>query len=203
MLLLGLATAVAPAAEAAKPVKCKKGQVKERAKVRKGKARTRCVKAKQAWPAPKAVDVRAAGTRYVLDQNYAKVRDRRGRRAKSLPKLLRKVHPRAETALAAAAKAGLARMDARAASQGGSGCGGSGGRISSTFDAGGGQSVDLTMTGGPDASLQLGMENRQGNRRVRIEIEFRAARARSSTPAPPPTASCVAATTAGSGSGRS
>jgi hypothetical protein len=30
----------------------------------------------------------------------------------------------------------------------------------------------MTMTGGPDASLQLGMESRQGNRRVRIEIEF-------------------------------
>ena len=117
VLLLGLAAAAAPAAEAAKPVKCKKGQVKERVKVRKGKAKTRCVKAKKAWPAPKAVDVRAVGTRYVLGQDYAKVRDRRGRRAKSLPKLLKRVHPRAEKALAAAAKAGLARMDARAAAR--------------------------------------------------------------------------------------
>jgi hypothetical protein len=172
VLLMGLAALAAPAAEAAKPAKCKKGQVKERVKVRKGKVKTRCVKAKQAWPAPKPVDVRAVGTRYVLGQDYAKVRDRRGRRAKSLPKLLERIHPRADTALAAAAKAGLARMDARAAaSQAGSGCGG-GGTISSTFDAGGGQSVDMTMTGGSDASLQLGLESRQGDRRVRIEIEF-------------------------------
>ena len=172
VLLLGLAAAAAPAAEAAKPLKCKKGQVKERVKVRKGKAKTRCVKARKAWPKPKAVDLRAVGTRYVLGQDFAKVRDRRGRRAKSLPKLLKRIHPRAGTALAAAAKAGLARMDTAAtASQAGSGCGG-GGTVSSTFDAGGGQSVDMTMTGGADASLQLGLESRQGNRRVRIEIEF-------------------------------
>ena len=102
VLMLGLATAAAPAAEAAKP-KCKKGQVKERVKVRKGKAKVRCVKAKQAWPAPKAVDMRATGTRFVLGQDFAKVRDRRGRRAKSLPALLRRIHPRAERSLASAA----------------------------------------------------------------------------------------------------
>jgi hypothetical protein len=172
VLLLGLAAAAAPAAEAAKPVKCKKGQVKERVKVRKGKAKVRCVKAKKAWPAPKAADMRAAGARFVLGRDFAKVRDRRGRRAKSLPKLLRRISPRAESALAAAAKAGLARMDARAsASQAGSGCGG-GGTLTSTFNAGGGQSVDMTMTGGADASLTLGMESSRGDRRVRLEIEF-------------------------------
>ena len=46
------------------------------------------------------------------------------------------------------------------------------GTISSTFNAGGGQSVDLTMTSGPEASLQLGLESNQGNRRVRLEVEF-------------------------------
>ena len=30
----------------------------------------------------------------------------------------------------------------------------------------------MTMTGGPDASLQLGLESNQGNKRARIEIEF-------------------------------
>ena len=44
--------------------------------------------------------------------------------------------------------------------------------MTGTFDAGGGQSVDLTMTGGPESSLQLGMESSRGNRRARIEIEF-------------------------------
>ena len=111
MLGLGLATAPAAVAYAAgsdtaaeavkgkkkkkKPVKCKAGQVKERVKVGK-RTRTRCVAAKKAWPAPKPVDMRREGTSFVLDANYAKVRDRRGRKAKSLPKLLKRVHPRAE-----------------------------------------------------------------------------------------------------------
>ena len=188
LLSLGFATAAAPVAyafgpdagaEAAqkkkkkkKPVKCKSGQIKERVKVGK-RTRVRCVAAKKAWPAPAPVDMRTESTSYVLGANYAKVRDRRGRKAKSLPRLLKRVHPRAERALAAAAKAGLARMDARAGvSQAGAGCGGPAATVSSTFNAGGGQSVDLTMTGGPDASLQLGMESNQGNRRVRVEIEF-------------------------------
>ena len=51
------------------------------------------------------------------------------------------------------------------------GCSGSG-TVSSTFDAGGGLSVDTTTTLGPDASLELGLESTNGNRRVRIEIEF-------------------------------
>ena len=129
---------------------------------------------KRAWPAPKPIDMRTESTGYVLDANYSKVRDRRGRRAKSLPKLLRRIHPRAERALERATKAGLARMDTRArASQSGRGCTEQPtGTVSSSFDAGGGQSVDLTMTGGPEASLQLGLESNQGNRRVRLEIEF-------------------------------
>ena len=152
-------------------MKCKARQVKERVKVGK-RTRTRCVAAKRAWPTPKPVDVRAEGTSYVLGTNFAKVRDRRGRRAKSLPKLLKRIHPRAERALERAAKAGLARMDARArVSQ--AGCAQQPtGTVTSTFDAGGGQSVDLTATSGPEASLQLGLESNQGNRKVRLEIEF-------------------------------
>jgi len=139
-LLLGFSVATTPVAQAADPassvesaqrkkkakkkkrVKCKARQVKERVKVGK-RTRTRCVSAKKAWPAPKAVDMRAEGTGYVLDANFSKVRDRRGRRAKSLPKLLKRIHPRAERALERATRAGLARMDARAAaSQSGTGC---------------------------------------------------------------------------------
>ena len=185
VLVLGLllATAAAPVAQAAGPgptaedsqrkkKRCKAGQIKERIKVGK-RTRTRCVARKRAWPAPKAVDMRTESTSYVLGTNFAKVRDRRGRKAKSLPKLLKRIHPRAERALEAAARAGLARMDVRAgASQAGLGCGGPSATVSSTFNAGGGQSVDLTMTGGPDASLQLGLESNQGNKRARIEIEF-------------------------------
>ena len=94
-------------------MKCKARQVKERVKVGK-RTRTRCVARKRAWPAPKAVDMRTESTGYVLDANFSKVRDRRGRRAKSLPKLLKRIHPRAERALEGATKAGLARMDTRA-----------------------------------------------------------------------------------------
>ncbi len=188
VLVLGLllAVAAAPVAQAARPgptaedsqrkkkkrVRCKAGQIKERVKVGK-RTRTRCVAVKRAWPAPKPVDMRTESTSYVLGANFAKVRDRRGRKAKSLPKLLKRVHPRAGQALKAAMKAGLARMDARATvSQAGAGCGGPSATVSSTFNAGGGQSVDLTMTGGPDASLQLGLESNQGGRKARIEIEF-------------------------------
>src|SRR5690242_2907478 len=114
LLSLGFATAAAPVAyafgpdagaEAAqkkkkkkKPVKCKSGQIKERVKVGK-RTRVRCVAAKKAWPAPAPVDMRTESTSYVLGANYAKVRDRRGRKAKSLPRLLKRVHPRAERAL--------------------------------------------------------------------------------------------------------
>ena len=190
-LLLGFAAAATPVAQAAepvssvetaqkkkkkkkkKPVKCKRSQVKERVKVGKRK-RTRCVAAKRAWPAPKPVDMRTESTSYVLDANFSKLRDRRGRKAKSLPKLLKRIHPRAERALERATRAGLARMDTRAgASQSGRGCTEQPtGTVSSTFNAGGGQSVDLTMTSGPEASLQLGLESNQGNRRVRLEVEF-------------------------------
>ena len=117
-LLLGFATAPTQVAQAAepdpsvqaaqkkkkkkKPVKCRAGQIKERVKVGK-RTRTRCVAAKKAWPAPKPVDMRTESASYVLGANLAKVRDRRGRKAKSLPKLLKRVHPRAEQALKAAA----------------------------------------------------------------------------------------------------
>jgi hypothetical protein len=180
VLVLALAAAAAPAAPAEpserqasvsakkkKPKKCKKGQVRER--LRK---KTRCVSARKAWPKPKAIDVRKAAASYVLGSNFSKLRDRRGKRLPSLPKLLRRVHPRAEKALLGAAKAGLARFDARArVAQ--APCGGpEGASTSSTYDAGGGLSVGITSTFGADAAMQLNLESNRGNRRVRIEIEF-------------------------------
>jgi hypothetical protein len=174
-LLLCLTVEAAPAAPVSAPhdalaaqkkkaKKCKQGKVRER--VRK---RTRCVPARKALPKPKAIDVPRAATGFVLGSDWSKLRDRRGKRLPSLPKLLRKVHPRAEQALMAATKAGLARAQVARASA--AGCSGSG-KVSSTFNAGGGLSVDVTSTLGSDASLQLGMESRNGDRRVRIEIEF-------------------------------
>jgi hypothetical protein len=185
VLVLALAAAGAPAAHAAaapsepeasvsakkkkkkKPKKCKKGRVRERIQ-----KKTRCVSARKAWPKPKAIDVRKAATSYVLNANFSKLRDRRGKRLPSLPKLLRKVHPRAEKALLGATKAGLARYDARArAAQAPCGSGPSA-STSSTYDAGGGLSVGITSTFGADAAMQLNLESNRGNRRVRIEIEF-------------------------------
>jgi hypothetical protein len=180
-LVLGFAVEVAPAAQstepapgrqlaaAAKKKKCKKGKVRERV----GK-KTRCVRARKALPKPKATDMRKAGAKFLLGANFSKLRDRRGKRLPSLPKLLHRVHPRAEQALLAATNAGLAKLDraqgslARAAA---APCSGSG-SISSTFNAGGGLSVDMTATAGPDASLQLGLQSQNGNRRVRFEVEF-------------------------------
>lgn len=184
VLVLALVAAAAPAAGAAadpserhasvaakkkkkKAKKCRKGQVRER--VRK---KSRCVSARKAWPKPKSIDVRKAAASYVLGASFSKLRDRRGKRLPSLPKLLRKVHPRAEKALLGATKAGLARFDLRArAAQ--APCGGpEGASTSSTYDAGGGLSVGITSTFGSDAAMQLNLESNRGNRRVRIEIEF-------------------------------
>jgi hypothetical protein len=182
VLVLALVAAAAPAARAAadserhasaaakkkkKAKKCRKGQVRER--VRK---KSRCVSVRKAWPKPKAIDVRKAAASYVLGASFSKLRDRRGKRLPCLPKLLRKVHPRARKALLGAAKAGLARFDARArVAQ--APCGGPGrASTSSTYDAGGGLSVGITSTFGSDAAMQLNLESSRGNRRVRIEIEF-------------------------------
>jgi hypothetical protein len=180
-LVLALVAGGAPAVQAAalsepeasvsakkkKPKKCKKGRVRERIQ-----KKIRCVAARKAWPKPKAIDMRKAAASYVLNANYSKLRDRRGKRLPSLPKLLRKVSPRAEKALLAATKVGLARMDARArTAQAPCGAGPSG-STTSTYDAGGGLSVGITSTFGADAAMQLNLESNRGNRRVRIEIEF-------------------------------
>ena len=150
-----------------KAKKCKKGRVRERFR-----KKTRCVRARKAWPKPKAIDVRKAATSYVLNANYSKLRDRRGKRLPSLPKLLRKVHPRAERALVGATRSGLARMDARARAAQAPCGGGPSGSTSSSYDAGGGLSVGITSTFGADAAMQLNLESNRGNRRVRIEVEF-------------------------------
>jgi len=155
---------------AAKKKKCKKGKVR----LRQGKKKVRCVPAREVLPRPKRFDVAKSATRLVLGADLSKLRDRRGRRLPSFPKLLDRIDPRADRALAAAAAATMEQMPqrerfARAAA---APCGSGSGSVSSTFDAGGGLSVDVRSTLGPDASMQLGMENRNGTRRVRFEVEF-------------------------------
>jgi len=165
----GSAAEHAPAVTAKKKKKkCGKRKVRERI----GR-KTRCVRARRALPRPRSIDVRATAARYTLGADWSKLRDRRGKRLPSLPRLLRRIHPRAEKALLAATRAGLARFDGASglAHAAAAPCGGSG-TVSSTFDAGGGLSVETRATLGPDASLQLGLESRTGDRRVRIEIEF-------------------------------
>jgi hypothetical protein len=96
----------APAAKK-KPKKCKKGHV--RAKV--GKRRT-CVALKKAFPKPRAGDVRSLVTKSVAREDWSNLRDRRGRRLPSMPKLVRKVGPDAPALLTKAIGRGLKRLDA-------------------------------------------------------------------------------------------
>ncbi|HEX5622200.1 MAG TPA: hypothetical protein VFX51_27485 [Solirubrobacteraceae bacterium] len=173
VLALALSLALVPAAAApaspepsgavAKKKRCKKGKV--RMKVGK---RTRCVKLGKAFPKPKAIDVRKSAGAFVIGANFSKLRDRNGRRLPSLPKLLRQVDPKAESALQGALKAGLARMDAIASTARATGCTSSPGAIQGSYTSGG-VTVDLTLTA---QSLGMSMESLNGQRRVRMELEM-------------------------------
>jgi hypothetical protein len=96
-----------PADSAAKPKKCKKGKVK----VKVGK-RSACRPLKKVFPKPKAGDPRQLVTQSVLRTDWSRLRNRRGKRIPSLPKLIRKLGPRAPALLARAASRGVARVDA-------------------------------------------------------------------------------------------
>jgi hypothetical protein len=172
-LVLGLALTPAtapashgPSAAVAKKKRCKKGKV--RMKVGK---RTRCVKLGKAFPKPKSIDVRKSAAGFVIGANFSKLRDRHGRRLPSLPKLLRQVDPKAEPALRSAVKYGLGRMDTMAQAARAASCSGGQepGAIQSTYNAGGGVSVDLTLTA---ASLGMAIQSDNGQRRVRMELEM-------------------------------
>lgn len=168
--------AAAPAGDgahaAAKKKKCKRGKVR----MKVGKKKARCVSARKALPKPRTFDVAKSATRFVLGTDASKLRDTRGRRLKSLPRLLDSIDPRADKALAAAAAAAMKQLPQRelfaGASAAAAPCGSGSGSVSSTFNAGGGLSVDVRSTLGPDASMQLGLESRNGTRRVRFEVEF-------------------------------
>src|SRR6185436_18834309 len=119
-------------AVAEKKKRCKKGKVR----MKTGK-RTRCVKLGKAFPKPKAIDVRKSAASFVIGANFSKLRDRNGRRLPSLPKLLRRVDPKAESVLQGALKAGLGRMDAIATTARAAGCTSSPGAIHGSYTAGG------------------------------------------------------------------
>jgi hypothetical protein len=93
-----------------KPKKCKKSQVR----VRIGK-RVSCRPAKKVLPKPKAGDERLLLARSAYGSDWSRLRGRRGKRVPSLPKLIRKLGPRAPALLAKATARGIARVDALAA----------------------------------------------------------------------------------------
>jgi hypothetical protein len=101
----------AVAAAKKKPKQCKKSQVR----VRIGK-RVSCRPAKKVLPKPKAGDPRLLLARSAYGADWSRLRGRRGRHVPSLPKLIRKLGPRAPGLLAKATARGLARVDALAAS---------------------------------------------------------------------------------------
>jgi hypothetical protein len=108
--LIAPATAPAGAAPdvtaAAKKKRCKKGQVR----VRSGK-RVSCVRARRVLPRPKRGDPRLLLARSAFGRDWSHVRSRRGKRAQSLPKLVRKLGPRAPRLLSRVTARGLGVID--------------------------------------------------------------------------------------------
>ena len=90
-----------------KAVKCKKSQVR----VKIGKRRA-CQK--KALPKPKAGDPRLLLARSATG-DWSRLRSRRGKRLPSMPKLIRKLGPRAPTLLNRVTARGIARVDALSA----------------------------------------------------------------------------------------
>jgi hypothetical protein len=87
----GTGTAAADvAAKPRKAKKCKKGKV--RVKIN---GRRLCRPARKALPKPKAGDPRLLMARSVFGRDLSDLRNRRGRKVPSLPKLVRKLGPRA------------------------------------------------------------------------------------------------------------
>jgi hypothetical protein len=158
ILALLVALAAVPAGTGAAPVnvapakakKCKKGKVK----VKVGK-RVSCVAARKALPKPKAGDQRLLLAKSAVGTDWSRLRNRRGKRAQSLPKLIRKVGARAPALLSRATSRGLARLDALAARSSSasahaaaSGCDDvpRGARERSSFTSNGGDGTSATVT---------------------------------------------------------
>jgi hypothetical protein len=149
---------VAPAAKK-KPKKCKKGQV---AFILKGKRSCRSLK--KAIPRPKKGNSKLIYAQAALDADLHGVRDRRGRKAPSIEKAMRRISPRAAGRLDAVLKRGIALLDrakARAAQGGGS--------VGFTYDLGNGASFDVRADL-VRANLEVSLTGRQNGQRVRTRI---------------------------------
>jgi hypothetical protein len=193
-ILLGLAAApagaatslrpdAAPAAKK-KPKKCKKRQVR----VRLGK-RVSCRPAKKVLPKPKAGDVRLMLAQSAVAADWSRLRNRRGKRVPSLPKLIRKLGPRAPGLLAKATKRGIARVDALAASSlssarlgspadawpAAAGCANvpQGARRQDSFTSNGGDGTQarVTATLGPEGAA-MAMEMSGQGLTVKLDLDF-------------------------------
>jgi hypothetical protein len=163
----------------AKRRKCKKTQVR----VKIGKRR-QCLSVKKALPAPKPGDQRALLARSAYKTDWSKLRNRRGKRAKSMPKLIRKLGRGAPGLLDRVTAEGLARIDgmvnqpvaARLRSRAwvaAAGCGNSPAaqQQSSYTSSSGGAQATATATLGPDGAA-LGLEMTGSGFTVKADFDF-------------------------------
>lgn len=163
---------VADDAAKRKAKKCRKGQVR----VKVGK-RVTCRPLKQAFPKPRAGDPRKLFAQFIFKKDFSHFRNRRGKRPKSLPKLIKKTGRAGPRVLAQAMTAALARLDtmesasARAA-QSSSGCSGGGPRTSDSFTSGGGgggPSATVGVTLGPDGG-SVGIDVSGNGTSVKVDM---------------------------------
>jgi hypothetical protein len=155
-----------------KAKKCRKGLVR----VKVGK-RVTCRPLKQAFPKPRAGDPRKLFAQFIFKKDFSHFRNRRGKRPKSLPKLIKKTGRTGPKVLAQAMTEALARLDrmktasARAA-QSSSGCSGSGPRTSDSFTSGGGgggPSATVGVTLGPDGG-SVGIDVSGNGTSVKVDM---------------------------------
>jgi hypothetical protein len=166
-------SAVSHDAAKRKAKKCKKGQVR----VKVGK-RVTCRALKQAFPKPRPGDPRKLFAQFVFKKDFSHFRNRRGKRPKSLPKLIRRTGRGAPKVLTRAMSLALKRLDAirstsARAAAGSSGCGGSGPRSSDSFTTGGGGGPTATVgvNLGPDGA-SVGIEVSGNNTSVKVDMDL-------------------------------
>jgi hypothetical protein len=180
VLVALIAPSAAPAAAApdltaaAKKKRCKKGQVR----VRSGK-RVSCVRARRVLPKPQRGDPRLLLARSAFGRDWSRVRSRRGKRAQSLPKLVRKLGPRAPRLLSRVTARGLGVIDKHAvaaarAHSAATGCRDvpAGTRQQESFtSSSGGVRATVTATVGSEGA-QLGIELTGNEFTLTAELDF-------------------------------
>jgi len=174
---VGLTSAAAAGATAAaKKKRCKKGQVR----VRSGR-RVSCLPARRVLPKPRQGDPRLLLARSAFGRDWSDVRGRHRKRAQSLPKLVRKLGPRAPRLLATATARGLASIDAQAAAASGararaaaSGCSDvpPGVRRQDSFTSSGGGARATVTTTVNAAGAEMGIELTGNGFTITAELDF-------------------------------